>query len=263
MTEIESGGPSLIKLGKLANTKEFDKLEELWPEALQNPDYTWRELAPIAGQVGRQAAVDRAEPLMIALVGHVEKKDGAEIALEVVLEAATQLPDGKKLLDLMKRLYTTAYPDFLELPDLLSLILSSDDGLAEAVKTIAIYLQLQEGAFAIENSYLVPGLVTAVNGETGVISFRFDDRRAEFGMEEVRTLRPKPADDFAGMLLYQTEKLRDLARDDSVAFVKTALRSNRDGRIMYKELKGHIVQLMDEKGWKSWWVKAKPALKRD
>ncbi|MFT5234006.1 MAG: transcription elongation factor GreA [Candidatus Krumholzibacteriia bacterium] len=41
------------------------------------------------------------------------------------------------------------------------------------------------------------------------------------------------------------------------------MRSNRDGRIMYKELKGHIVQLMDEKGWKSWWVKAKPALKRD
>jgi len=175
MTENEVGGPSLIKLGKLANTKEFDKLEALWPEALLNPDYTWRELTPIAGQVGRQGATDRAEPLMIALVGVVEEKEGAETALTAVLEAATQLPEGTKLLDLMKRLYTTAYPDFLELPDLLALLLPGENGLAEAVKTIAIYLLLQEGSFAIENSYLVPGLVTAVNGETGLISFRFDD----------------------------------------------------------------------------------------
>lgn len=263
MTENESGGPSLIKLGKLANTKEFDKLEALWPEALQNPDYTWRELTPIAGQVGRQSAVDRAELLMIALVEVVEEKEGAEMALVAVLEAATQLPDGTNLLDLMKRLYITAYPDFLELPDLLNLLLPGESGLAEAVKTIGIYLQLQEGAFAIENSYLVPGLVTSVNGETGLIKFRFDDRHAEFGPDLVATLRPKPADDFAGMLLYQTEKLLALANDDPVAYVKTALRSNRDGRIMYKELKGNIVELKDEKGWKTWWAKAKPALKHD
>jgi len=153
--------------------------------------------------------------------------------------------------------------DFLELPDLLALLLPGENGLAEAVKTIAIYLLLQEGSFAIENSYLVPGLVTAVNGETGLISFRFDDRRAEFGPDEVASLRPKPANDFAGMLLYQTDELRDLANEDPVALVKTALRSNRDSRIMYKELKSHIVELMTEKGWKSWWAKAKPVLKRD
>ena len=32
---------------------------------------------------------------------------------------------------------------------------------------------------------------------------------------------------------------------------------------MYKELKGHVVTLMGEKGWKSWWATAKPALKRE
>jgi len=34
MTDTTSEGPSLIKLGKLANSKDFDKLEGLWLEAL-------------------------------------------------------------------------------------------------------------------------------------------------------------------------------------------------------------------------------------
>ena len=60
MSEDQTAGPSLIKLGKLANARDFDKLEGFWPDALTSGDYTWRELAPIAGQVGRQNAPARA-----------------------------------------------------------------------------------------------------------------------------------------------------------------------------------------------------------
>ena len=69
MTATAPEGPSLIKLGKLANGKEFDKLEGLWLEALGNPGYSWKELVPIAGQVGRQGAADRAEALLDTLIG--------------------------------------------------------------------------------------------------------------------------------------------------------------------------------------------------
>ncbi len=263
MTEIESGGPSLIKLGKLANGKEFDKLELLWDEALDNTDYTWRELLPIAGQVGRQNAVDRAEPLMTKLVDWVEKKEGPKTALIAVLEAATQLPKGTRLLDRMKRLYTTAYPDFLELPDLLELLLSDKSDLASATKTINHYLQLQTGSYALENSFLMPGVVEEVNAENGTLSLRFDDRRAEYTLDKVMNLRPRPADYFPAMFLYAREELQNMANDDAVKFVKTALRSNRESRIMYKELKAKITELLGDKGWKGWWAKAKPALKRD
>ncbi len=263
MTEIESGGPSLIKLGKLANTKEFDKLESLWDEALNLPEYTWKELLPIAGQVGRQNATDRAEPLMIKLVEHVEEKDGAAAALIAVLEAATQLPDGGKLVGHLKRLYVKAYPDFLELPDLLELLLPESGDLAAAVKTIELYVQLQTGAFALENSFLMPGMVESVNPDNGVVSLLFEDRRAEFGPATIHKLRPRPADHFPAMILYAREKLVVLANEDAVGFVKTALRSTREGRIMYKELKSRITDLLGDKGWKGWWATAKPALKRD
>ena len=42
-----------------------------------------------------------------------------------------------------------------------------------------------------------------------------------------------------------------------------ALRSQREGRLMYRDLKGHVVSLLGEKGWKSWWAGAKRDLKRD
>jgi len=263
MTEIESGGPSLIKLGKLANTKEFDKLEILWDEALDSSDYTWKELLPIAGQVGRQKAVDRAEPLMISLVEWVEKKEGTQTALVAVLEAATQLPQGTDLLGQMKRLYVTAFPDFPELPDLLELLLPDDGNLAAAVKTVDLYLKLQVGSYALENTFLVPGVVEQVNGEDGTLKLRFDDRHAEYDPVTITMLRPRPPDYFPAMLLYAPDALLVMANEDPVAFVKTALRSNREGRIMYKELKAHVAELMGEKGWKGWWATAKPALKRD
>lgn len=263
MTEIESGGPSLIKLGKLANAKDFDKLESLWDEALENEEYSWKELLPIAGQVGRQNAVDRAEPLMNKLVDWVEKKEGAKIALIAVLEAATQLPDGSRLLDRMKRLYLTAYPDFLELSDLLELVLTEKSNLAAATKTISLYLQLQVGCYALENNFLMPGMVEDINSENGTLSLRFDDRHAEYTLDQVAQLRPRPADYFPAMFLYAREELRTMANDDPVTFVKTALHSNREGRIMYKEIKAKVTDLLGDKGWKGWWTTAKPALKRD
>ncbi len=123
MTDIAPEGPSLIKLGKLANAKEFDKLEALWMEALGNPGYSWEQLVPIAGQVGRQGAADRAETLLDILVGHVEEKSGPAEALLAVRRGSEQLPAGKALVAHLKRLYLVQYPDFAELPDLLELLL--------------------------------------------------------------------------------------------------------------------------------------------
>jgi transcription elongation GreA/GreB family factor len=263
MTEIESGGPSLIKMGKLANTKEFDKLAGHWEEALNYSDYTWRELLPIAGQVGRQNAPDRAETLMVTLLEFVEEKEGAATALEAVLVAVAQLPKGKRLLAHLERLYVAVYPDFAELPDLLALLLPKGSDLSAAVKKIEMYLQLQPGAFAQENTFLVPGIVEQVDGKAGVVSLRFDDRRTQFGMDKLTRLRPRPADYFPALALYEPDRLRALAADDPAGFVLVALRSNREGRIMYKELKARINELLGEKGWKDWWNKAKPALKRD
>jgi transcription elongation factor GreA len=263
MTEHESGGPSLIKLGKLANGKDFDKLESLWVPALEDGPYTWRELVPIAGQVGRQGAPDRSDALMEILVGWVEEKKGAEAALEVAREAGIQLPAGKALHALLTRLYVQVNPDFAELPPLLERLMPEGCELDEAVPLVDHYLQLQVGCFAMDLEYLVPGIVESLTGATGLVEVRFEDRHNQYGPSTITKLLPRPADFFPALVLYNPERLVQVAQEDPSGFVKLFLRSNREGRLAYKDLKKAIVRLMGEKGWKAWWAQAKRALKHD
>jgi transcription elongation GreA/GreB family factor len=263
MTDNETGGPSLIKLGKLANGKDFDKLESLWVPALESGQYSWRELLPIAGQVGRQGAVDRADTLIEILIGWVEEKNGPETALEVARDAAAQLPAGKILRTLLVRLYTTIHTDFDDVAVLLEKLLPAGCKLDEAVPLVDQYVQLQPGCYALDLDYLVPGIVESLNPETGLLDVRFDDRHNEYGPSTVNKLLPRPGDFFPALVLYDPDKLRRIAGEDAAEFVKMALRSNREGRLAYKELKGTIGRLLGPKGWKGWWQQAKRELKRD
>ena len=263
MTEIESGGPSLIKLGKLANAKDFDKLEGLWVEALETSEYTWRELIPVAGQVGRQGANDRADTLLDALISSVEEKSGQEEAFAVCLEAASQLPKGKNLRSTIIRLYHAGNPDFEDLDVLLELLMPVGAVLDQAVPMINLYLQLKPGDFIMDLSWLVPGIVQTLDVSTGEVSIRFDDRHDEYTLENIKKLLPRPQDFFPALVLYNPDRLRESAGEDAVEFVKMALRSQRESRLMYRELKGHVVNLLGEKGWKKWWQAAKRDLKRD
>ncbi len=263
MSEIESGGPSLIKLGKLANAKDFDKLEGLWVEALETNQYTWRELIPVAGQVGRQGATDRADTLLEMLIASVEEKSDTSEAFAASLEAAVQLPKGKALRKTIVRLYNKVYADFGGLDDLLALLMPADAALDKAVPKINHYLQLQVDFYVMDLSWLVPGIVESFDPARGLVTVRFDDRHQDYGPATVKNLLPRSNDFFPALVLYDPDRLRAQAEEDGVEFVKMALRSQREGRLMYRELKGHLVNLVGEKGWKSWWQGAKRELKRD
>jgi transcription elongation GreA/GreB family factor len=263
MSDAETGGPSLIKLGKLANGRKFDKLEELWLPALESEEYSWRELLPIAGQVGRQGDVARAVGLMDTLVGRVQEAKGTSVALEAVRGAATQLPTGDGLRALVRRLYLANEPDFPDLDQLLDLLLGGDQPLDRGVALVDRYLQLRPGAYVVDRSQLVPGVVETLLPDRGVLTVRFDDRSIDYGPKTIERLSPRPEDFFPALVLYDPARLRSLAVEDPVAFVNLALDSNRENRIAYRDLKGWVTGLLGEKGWKDWWLEAKAALKRD
>ena len=263
MSDADNGGPSLIKLGKLANGKKFDKLEELWLPALESRDYTWRELLPIAGQVGRQGDVARAEGLMDTLVGRVQEEKGTTAALEAARGAAAQLPTGEALRAVVRRLYLASEPDFPDLQQLLDLLLGGDRALDRGVVLVDHYLQVRPGTYVVDRSQLVPGIVETLLPDRGVLTVRFDDRNIDYGPNTIERLAPRSDDFFPALVLYDPRRLRDLAVDDPVAFVNLALDSTRENRVAYRDLKGWVSDLLGEKGWKDWWLEAKAALKRD
>ncbi len=262
MSEATAPGPSLIKLGKLANAKKFDDLESIWIKALDNPDYTARELVPIAGQVGRLGAADRAETLLEMLISHSEEKHGAPRALEIARMAAGHLPNGPGLRNEVIRLYEAVNSDVPRFELLLHRLCREDIPLDRSVALIDVYLQLPAGAYLVDHSYLVPGVVESVNSENGVVSVRFDQRHADYGPDTIGKIVPKPDDHFPALVLYDPERLRTLADEDAVAFVELALKASKDGRVQYRDLKNQVTRLLDEKGWRLWWRRARPELKR-
>ena len=131
------------------------------------------------------------------------------------------------------------------------------------VYQVDLYVQLQVGAYALDLDFLVPGLVESLDPASGLLEVRFDDRHNQYGVDTVHKLLPRPADFFPALVLYNPERLRTVAGDDPAEFVKMALRSHREGKLAYKDLKSTVTGLLGEKGWKDWWQQAKRELKRD
>ncbi len=262
MTETAPQGPSLIKLGKFANGKEFDKLEAVWLDALNNSGYTWRELLPIAGQVGRQGAPKLADTLLEMLIGWVEENLGPENAFEAVRRAAVQLPSASNIKPQLKRLFLLQHDD-PRLEELVDFLFDQEQDLDRVVELSALYAGLLPDSFATCNDFLDPGVVKSFVGDKGLIEVRFKDREAEFDRTTLAKLNPRPADHFPSLLMYRPERLEELAANDPVEFIKTALRSQRENRYSYRDLKLALVGLLGEAGWRSWWLKAKPLLKRE
>ena len=256
--------PSLIKLGKLANTKKFDQLADHWPEAVANPDYPVEDLLSLSGQVYRLGERAQADTFAGAVIEQVESRDGAAAALDAAREAVRQLPAAAPGVRAhLHRLYLAVHADFAELPDLIVLLAGEDEDQVAASAKLDRYCLLRPGSFLVDYNFVMPGVVETIDPSNGVLVARFEDRRAEYGPATLEKAVPKPADFFPALVLYDPERLRTLAHDDPSAFVKLAIKADLDGVLSYKNLKKHVTTLLGEKGWNSWWKTAREILRHD
>lgn len=254
--------PSLIKLGKLANTKKFDQLEEHWPEAVSNPEYPVEDLVALAGQVFRLGEKTKADTFATSLIEQVESRDGMEAALDAARESGRQMPAGAPGVTAhLHRLYTAVHADFAELPGLIRLLDEGDQSVV--VEKIDRYCALRPGSYVVDYNWVVAGLVESVNPDTGLVVVRFEDRRQEYGPATLEKAVPRPDDYFPALVLYDPDRLRKLGDDDPSAFVKLAIKADMDGQLSYKNLKKQCMVLLGEKGWQRWWRSAREVLRHD
>ncbi len=255
---------SLIKLGKLANTKQFDKLEEHWPDAVANPEHPVEDLMSLSGQVYRLGEHERADTFASAVIEQVETRDGTPDALNAAREAIRQMPtQAPTVLAHLHRLYRADYPDFEALPGLISVLEGVCKDAAEASRKLDLYCALQPGSYLIDYDFVMPGVIESVDAETGQLGARFEDRHTEYGPATVEKTNPRPSDFFPALVLYDPESLIRMSDEDPCAFVKLAIKADLDGLLTYKNLKKHVTRLTGEKGWMTWWKGARETLRHD
>ncbi len=254
--------PSLTKLGKLANNRKFDQLEDVWLPAVESGEYEAKDLMSIAGQVGRLGAEDRAVSLVWVLLSTTEEKSGSAAALAAARLAAHELPNTPALRDEIVRLYLAVHPDYPGLEELLELFADTPEPCDVNVATIDAYLPLRVGAFVKDASFLMPGVIEEVNVSNGVVTVRYEQRHQEYGRSSLGKIAVLPEDHFPALVIYEPDQLRDLAGQDAIAFILLALKASKERRLAYRDLKHYVIQLLGEKGWQSWWKKTRLALKR-
>ncbi len=253
---------NLIKLKKLANARQFNDLEGLWPEALEDDEVEPVVLVPIIGQVRRLGEPERAETLLQLLLASVEEKNGKSARLVTAAASAAHLPESAYLRRELKQLFQTLNNDYEHLPGLLDKLLAEREPLTKAVEAVERYLRLRPGAFFSDRSHLEPGTVEEVDASTARLEVSFSGRHETIGPEEVAEVIILPPEHFPSMILYRPDELRALAQDDPEGFVLKALASTRNQTCSYRELRKSLVTLEGEEAWTGWWKKARPRLKK-
>jgi len=253
---------NLIKLKKLANARQFNDLEAIWPDALMDEEVEWIVLLPIIGQVRRLGEPERAETLLQLMLTSVEEEGGKTARLATAVAGAPHLPESAYLRKELKSLFKALHGDYEHLQGLLDKLLVENTPLNEAVEAIDRYLRLRPGAFFSDRSHLEPGMVVNVDPSVASLNVSFKGRHETIGPAEVSEVIILPVEHFPSMILYRPDELRALAQEDPEGFVLKALATTRNQSCSYRELRKSLVTLEGEAAWTGWWKKARPVLKK-
>ncbi len=253
---------NLLKLKKLANSRQFDALESLWPDVLDEEEISWSGLARVVGQVSRLGADEKADTLLGMMLSEAEQRGGPEERLDAARQAAAEVPTSGLLRRELRQLLQRFHPDYPDVSTLLGKLLAEQVPLDVALEQADRFLQLPPGSFLRDRSFLDPGVVEEVDAQKAALRVSFRGRHATIDRERIREVIILPRRHFPSLLIYRPDELRELAGSDPVEFVLLALEATRDRTCTYRELRGWVVELMGEKGWPDWWKKARSVLKR-
>ncbi|MBK6899525.1 MAG: GreA/GreB family elongation factor [bacterium] len=252
---------NLIKLKKLANSRQFTELEVLWSEALDEPEAEVEEMLRVAAQVRRLGEEERADAMLQGLLHAHEQRHDRHARLDVARQAAVLLPASTLLRRELRQLMPAFHTDYEHAGTLTSRLLAEGIALPDGLAVLDRFLQLRPGSFLSDRSHLEPGMVEEVDAEHTRLTVSFSGRRETLERARVGEVIVLPPDHFPSLLLYRPDELRRLAADDPEAFVVKALTSTRDRTLAHRELRTHYVALHGEDGWSGWWKKARLVLK--
>ena len=253
---------NLLKLKKLANSRQFDALESLWPDVLDEEAIDWAALSRVVGQVSRLGADQVADNLLGAMLSEAEQRGGPEQRLAAARTAASEVPGSALLRRELKQGLQKLHPDYPDLSTLLNKLFHEDVPLDEALARADRFLALPPGAFLRDSAFLEPGMVEEVDAAHAAVKVSFRGRHAVFDRDKIMDVIVLPRDHFPSMVIYRPDELRELADRDPEALVLMALESTRDRTCSYRDLRQWLVELLGEAGWNAWWKKARPVLKR-
>jgi len=246
----------------LARERDFDALEAAWMRRLDPEPRDLDELFRVAGYLARRKFPEQAEVLLWSLVATVTEKADAARALEVAKRAALIAPEAESLREEVVSLYKAVWPETPNLDGILEASgIASGGEIQEAIRRIDYCIRLRPGAFVLHVRSRRVGRVEAFS--EGKYSIESEGRRHDFSLEQVtKTWEPVDADDFRGRVVYDRDRLKQMAVEDPAQLMEMVLKSGK-GKADFKQIKHVLIPaVIPNDGWSAWWNSVKVKLKR-
>jgi len=258
----------LGNLRRLAASRAFDELENLWIEAVESPQVVGDKLGSfvdVAEAVFRAAKeASRAGALAELLLGSLGESTQPQDAIRLYGLLVRCFPGKKDYRAAFAERYERAYPlasaerVFYEASGF-----TTGANPAQALTRLEKLLKFREGSFVYHASGWGVGKVLAVDPFLKQVrvdlEHKKDHRIAINAVDSI--LEPLPADSFRVLIHQGGDELKRLRDDDPVRLVSLLL-DTFGSPIVLKDMKAHLIpRVIDAAGWNRWWNRAKGLLR--
>jgi len=239
--------------------QDFDRVEELWLEALDRERIRVDELLEVRRLLWQAGRKNRAMTLLDLLAETLEGRDDPYQTLAALKEKVRLT--GRPNAELLGRLQRALVAARAESPSLDAVVsrysLTSQRKPTEAVKNIENWLDHDTGTI-VEVMGQGVGRVIELNLELDNIKVDLGGRRpvsVPFGAV-TRYLRPLPEGDFRRRKVENTEELTSFVQDSPGEALVELIESLGDG-VSVSSIKAGLDGVISTKSWTSWWNKAR------
>jgi len=241
------------------DTDEFDRVEELWLEALDRDRIRVDELLEVRRRLWAAGRRNQAMTLLDLLAETLEGRDDPYQTL-AALKEQVRLGE-KKSPELLERLQRALTATRAKSPSLKAVMsrysLTSQKKPAEAIKEMENWLDHDRGTI-VEVVGQGVGRVIELNLELDNIKVDIGGRRpvsVPFGAV-AKFLRPLPEGDFRRRKVEDQESLAEFVRENPGEALVEVIES-LGNEIGVAAIKTGLDGVLDLKGWTSWWGKAR------
>lgn len=257
---------SVSNLYALAETRDFEKLEEVWLSAVEAGVSDVAPFLRVAAATAEAGEPKRAADLLGVLVGPL--KEGSRHGdLLNVLRRLVDLRGGDlslraDVIDGLRRVHggRPGLETFLRLSGV-----TGSSELRDGLGMLDEYLDFTPGRHVYHDGGWGTGRVFAVDDETGEIVVDFVEEKAHrFPPESARKfLRRIPDDHIWALKFSRLDELRSLSENDPAALIRTILHSCK-GKASLAEIKNEVCgEIVPIDRWTRWWGKARTRAAHD
>ena len=242
------------------DTEDWDRVEELWLEALDDLPISIEELFEVRRLVWKAGRKNLARTLLELLADSLDTAGSTDLVMRTLREL-TRLADGKPTSELLERVASSLSTARSGKPSLKAVLAHHDIAAArrplEELDTIERWLE-HDVCTAVEVVGQGVGRVVDLNLELGNIKVDIGTKRpisVPIGAVD-RYLKPLPEGDFRRHKVEDPEGLaKFVAESPGEALVQVLESLGQPSNV--SAIKAAMDGVLDSKSWTSWWAKAR------